>query len=112
MDKDLEGIMKSNRSTKQEVLYQKALHWFNTLSERTLSLASIATLHVIFLPNALAYLNGLTEKLPNLDAYLLLIIALVIMNVRSIIKNDKIAALVHTAGFVSQLAMLALILLK
>lgn len=90
----------------------KAFRWVNTLSERTLHLSSIAILHVIFLPNALAYLNGLTDKLPNLDAYLLLVAALVIMNLRSIVKNDKIAALVHMVGFVSQLSMLALILLK
>ena len=92
--------------------YENISEWISTLSERTLTLSSIAILHVVFLPNALAYLNGITDRLPNLDAYLLVVLALIIINLRSIMKNDKVASLIHLAGFVSQLTVLALILMK
>lgn len=87
-------------------------NWMNSLSERTLTLSSIAILHCMFLPNALAYLNGITQTLPNLDAYLLSVLALGIMNLRSIIKNDKVATLIHMLGFIGQLSVLAIILMK
>lgn len=97
---------------KFNTFYDKLTVWLSTLSERTLTLSSIAILHVVFLPNALAFLNGLTDRLPNLDAYLLVVLALVITNLRSIMKNDKVASLIHLAGFVGQLTVLALILMK
>jgi hypothetical protein len=86
--------------------------WVTSLSERTLTLSAIAILHATFVPNALAFLNGITEKLPNLDAYLLVVLALVIMNLRAILKNDKIASLIHLVGWAGQLSLFALILLK
>lgn len=97
---------------KFNTFYDNLVIWLSTLSERTLALSSIAILHVVFLPNALAFLNGLTDRLPNLDAYLLVVLALVIMNLRSIMKNDKVASLIHLVGFVGQLTILALILMK
>ncbi len=90
----------------------KAMAWVNTLSERTLTLTSIAILHSVFIPNILAFLNHISDKLPNLDSYLLVVVALFIMMLRAVVKNDKVATLVHMIGFASQLVLLALVLLK
>lgn len=93
-------------------LASKVWNWLQGFSEVTLSLSAITVLHIVFLPNLVAYLNGLTDKLPNLDTYLLLLLALAIMNLRAIIKKDSIATIVHAAGFISQLVVLAVVLLK
>ena len=86
--------------------------WMQTLSERTLTLLSISILHMAFLPNMLAYANAVTEKLPNLDSFLLILGALFIMMVRSIIKKDMLVVFIHSIGFVAQCVLFAFILLK
>lgn len=86
--------------------------WAKGLSERTLQLSAIAILHVTFLPGLVAYLNGITDKTPSLDAYIIVLAALGIMNLRAIIKKDSPALLIHLAGFISQLVVVAFVLLK
>ena len=83
-----------------------------SLSDRTLELSVIAILNVVFLPNYMAYLNRLTDKLPNLDTYILVLLVLAIMNLRSIIKKDSAAILIHMIGFISQLVIFTFIVLK
>lgn len=92
--------------------FEGVINWVNSLSERTLSLSAIAILHVAFVPSLLAYLNALTDKLPNLDTFALILLALAIMCLRAIIKKDIIAILVHMMGFIGQTALFAFILLK
>ena len=82
------------------------------LSDRTLELSIIAILNVVFLPNYMAYLNRLTDKLPNLDTYILVLLVLAIMNLRAIIKKDSTAILIHMIGFISQLVIFTFIVLK
>lgn len=87
-------------------------NWMQSLSERTLTLASITILHLAFIPNLLAYANAITEKLPNLDSFILVLGALFIMMLRSIIKQDMLVVTIHSIGFVSQCALFAFILLR
>jgi hypothetical protein len=107
-EKETQGTMKKDSATIQN----KIVHWLSTLSERTLTLTSIAILHSVFTPNVLAFLNHLTDRLPSLDSYLLVMIALFIMMLRAVHKIDKTAIFVHMCGFVMQLGLLALVLLK
>lgn len=86
--------------------------WIKSLSERTLSLLAIAILHLTFLPGLVAYLNGITDKLPSIDTYIIVLAALGIMNLRAIIKKDSIASLIHLAGFISQITVIAFVLMK
>lgn len=88
------------------------LTWFKGLSERTLQLSAIAILHVTFLPGLVAYLNGITDKTPSLDSYIIVLSALVIMNLRSILNKDSVSCLIHLAGFTSQIVVAAFVLLK
>lgn len=89
-----------------------AATWILSFSSRSLELTSIVLLHIMFIPATLAYLNGLTDQLPGLDTYLLALAALLVMLVRGIINNDRVANLLHAFGFVSQLTVVAMILLK
>ena len=88
------------------------IDWLLSLSDKTLNLCSIAILHLVFLPQYVAYLNGLIDKLPNLDTYIILLIALGLMMLRAIIKKDMIAILIHSVGFISQILIMSFILLK
>jgi len=83
-----------------------------SLSERTLSLMSIAILHAAFIPTMYAYISGVTEHLPNVDIYLFVLLSLSIMTLRSIIMKDLVSVLIHFVGFVSQLTLAALIIFK
>jgi hypothetical protein len=86
--------------------------WLYSLSERTLTITSIVILHSVFIPSIYAYMNALTDQLPSLDTYILVVSALVIMNLRAIIKKDSVATLIHMVGFVVQLVILAIVLMK
>lgn len=86
--------------------------WVHSLSERTLMLLAISILHFAFVPNLIAYANVVTDKLPNLDSFILILGALFIMMLRSIIKKDMVVVLIHSIGFVTQCALLAFIILK
>lgn len=97
---------------KFDVYTENAMKWIKGLSERTLALSSISIFHLVFLPNVIAYMNGLTDKLPTLDSYLLVVAGLVIMNLRAIIKKDSLSMVIHLIGFISQLAVLAIVLMK
>ena len=88
------------------------LKWLFSLSERSLLLIAITGMHLVFLPQMYAYLNNKTEVLPNLDAYLVVLFVTVCMNLRAILKKDQVSQLVHMIGFVAQLVIGMLILLK
>lgn len=86
--------------------------WMFSISERTLLMFAIAAMHMVFVPQMWAYLNNLTETLPSLDSYLVVLFATICMNLRAILKKDQAAQLIHMAGFVGQLVIGMLILLK
>lgn len=86
--------------------------WVFSLSERTLLMVAITAMHMVFVPQMYAYLNNLTEVLPSLDSYFVVVFATVCLNIRAIIKKDQIAQLIHMFGFVGQLVIGMLILLK
>lgn len=86
--------------------------WLTGLSERTLGLMAIAILHAAFIPTMFAYINGVTEHLPNVDIYLLVLSSLAILALRAIIKKDLVSVFIHNVGFVVQLGLAALIIFK
>lgn len=86
--------------------------WLFSISERSLLMLAITGMHMVFVPQMYAYLNNLTETLPSLDSYLVVLFATICMNLRAILKKDQAAQLIHMVGFVGQLLIGMLILLK
>lgn len=94
-----------------EVL-NKVINWAFSLSSRSLELTAIVVLHCMFLPATMAYLNAITDQLPSLDTYLLALGGLLVLFLRAIINNDRVANLIHMSGLAAQLVVIAMILLK
>jgi hypothetical protein len=86
--------------------------YFATLSQQSFTVASIAVLHSIFVPTTIAYLGGLTERLPSIDTVLLLLVGLSAMAISSIIKKDMVAVFAHMVGFSGQAILLSIVVFK
>lgn len=86
--------------------------YVSTISERALSLASITILHCIFLPSILAYLNSLSDKLPSLDSVLLVLLALTIMTLHAILKNDRLLIITHMIGFITNSVIFSMVIFR
>lgn len=82
------------------------------LSERVLSVSAIVILHCIFVPTLLAFLNSLSDKLPSLDSVLLVTIALTIMTLHAIVKNDRLLIITHMIGFITNLVILSMVVFR
>lgn len=89
-----------------------AIAYLKTLSQHTLNIITIAVLHATFIPQSIAILNGLTEKVPNIDSVMLVFLALSIMVISSLIKKDMIALLVHFCGFIANCVILSMIVFR
>lgn len=83
-----------------------------TIGERTLSISSVVILHIIFLPNLLAYLSAKTEHLPSIDSVILVLVALTIMAFNAILKNDRLLIVVHLLGFIINSAILSMVIFR
>ena len=83
-----------------------------TIGERTLSISSVVILHIIFLPNLLAYLSAKTEHLPSIDSVILVLVALTIMAFNAILKNDRLLIVVHLLGFIINSAILSIVIFR
>ena len=88
------------------------VQYATTISERTLSIIPIVILYCIFVPSYLANLNALSDKLPSLDSVLLVLVALTIMTLHAILKNDRLLLVLHVIGFVVNSTILSMIVLR
>lgn len=88
------------------------ISYLKTLSQHTLNIITIAVLHSTFIPQSIAILNGLTEKVPNIDSVMLIFLALSIMAISAIIKKDMMAIFVHFCGFIANAVVLSMIVFK
>lgn len=88
------------------------LEYISTISERVLSVSAIVILHCIFVPTLLAFLNSLSDKLPSLDSVLLVTIALTIMTLHAIVKNDRLLIITHMIGFITNLVILSMVVFR
>jgi len=88
------------------------VQYVSTISERTLSVIPIVILYCIFIPSYLANLQALSDKLPSLDSVLLVMIALTIMTLHAILKNDRMLLVLHVFGFVVNSTILSMIVLR
>lgn len=93
-------------------LFENFGKWLYSLSDRTLTLSSIVVLHSVFVMQMYAYLTRISDRLPSLDTYLMVVFALVILNLRAILNKDQLASMIHMLGFVSQLALMTWVVLK
>jgi hypothetical protein len=86
--------------------------YVRTISNNTLNIASVVVLHCVFVPATIAYLTGITERLPSIDSVLLVLLALTIMAANALVKNDRLAILTHMLGFISNSVLLSMVIFK
>ena len=86
-------------------------NWLHSLSEQTLSILSIALLHCAFAPAMWAYIQGVTEKLPNFEGFAIVLASLALLMLRAIISKQMILVFVHAVGFIVQLSLMTKMIL-
>jgi hypothetical protein len=86
--------------------------FLRTISQNTLNISSVVVLHCVFVPATIAYLTGLTEKLPSIDSVLLVLVALTIMAANALVKNDRLLILTHMLGFIGNCVLLSMVVFK
>lgn len=96
-----------------------ALNVINFLQEHvrkitadTLSWMTAIVLHCATLPNLLAIISGLSDKLPDLEIVLFIWSALTLLFARAIILRDRLNIITIGAGFIAQAVLMALIMFK
>jgi hypothetical protein len=92
--------------------FEALVDYAKTISNNTLNIASVVVMHCVFLPSTIAYLNGITEKLPSIDSVILVLLALTIMAANALVKNDRLAILTHMIGFIGNSVLLSMVVFK
>ena len=70
------------------------------------------TLHLSTVPSMLAFMNGLSDRPPNLDLVLFIYTALVLLFIRAILLKDQLNVITIGIGFIAQSALMAFIMFK
>lgn len=78
----------------------------------TLNWMTAIVLHCATLPNLLAIISGLSDKLPDLEIVLFIWSALTLLFARAIILRDRLNIITIGAGFIAQAVLMALIMFK
>lgn len=78
----------------------------------TLSWMTALVLHCATLPNLIAIISGLNDKLPDLEIVLFIWSALTLLFARAIILRDRLNIITIGAGFIMQAVLMALIMFK
>lgn len=78
----------------------------------TLNWMTALVLHCATLPNLLAIISGLSDKLPDLEIVLFIWSALTLLFARAIILRDRLNIITIGAGFIAQAVLMALIMFK
>lgn len=82
------------------------------LSAETVGWIAIIIVHASTIPNFVAVMNGLTDKMPQLDILLMMWAGLTLFFLKAIIQKDMLNIITIGLGFVMQATMLALIFIK
>jgi len=78
----------------------------------TLNWMTAILLHAATLPNLIAIISGLSDKLPDLEIVLFIWSALSLLFARAIILRDRLNIITIGAGFIAQAVLMALIMFK
>lgn len=82
------------------------------MSAETVGWVAVMIIHAATIPNFLAVMQGVTEKLPQVDILLMVWTGLALFFVKAVIAKDMLNIITIGFGFVIQAAMLALIFIK
>jgi hypothetical protein len=78
----------------------------------TLNWTTAIILHCATLPNLIAIISGLSDKMPDLEIILFIWSALTLLFARAIILRDRLNIITIGAGFITQAVLMALIMFK
>ena len=85
---------------------------FKTISSETLGWLAIIVLHSATVPSLLAFMTGLTDKLPSIDLVLLTWGGLILLFAKAAVQRDLLNLITIGLGFIAQSVMLSLIFFK
>lgn len=92
----------------KEAVWDKLTH----LSAETVGWIAVIIIHAATIPNFIAVMNGLTEKMPQIDILLMMWTGLALLFFKAVISKDMLNIVTIGLGFIVQAAMLALIFIK
>lgn len=97
-------------------VYKNVLAFFQNhvkkITADTLNWMTALVLHCATLPNLIAIISGLSDKLPDLEMVLFIWGALSLLFARAIILRDRLNIITIGIGFIVQAVLMALIMFK
>lgn len=91
-----------------ELIKSKLSH----LSSETVGWMAVVIIHAATIPNFLAVMQGITDRLPQIDMLLMIWLGLALFFVKAIISRDMLNIITIGLGFVIQAVMLSLIFIR
>lgn len=82
------------------------------ISGETIGWIGVMIIHAATIPNFVAVMDGLTDKMPQIDFLLMMWLGLTLFFIKSVIYKDILNILTIGLGFALQATMLALIFVK
>lgn len=82
------------------------------VSSETFGWLAVIVLHCSTIPGLLAFMAGLTDRLPGVDLVLLVWTGLSLLFVKAAVQKDMLNVVTIGVGFIVQAVMMALILFK
>lgn len=92
----------------KDKIWDKLTH----LSAETIGWIAVMVIHASTIPNFIAVMQGLTERMPQVDILLMMWTGLALFFIKAVISKDMLNIITIGLGFVVQAAMLALIFIK
>ena len=94
------------------LFYLKILENLKNISSQTLGWIAILLMHCAFIPNIIAVLLGVSDRLPSVDVVIFVWTGLLLMFLRSVFNKDNIGIITGGMGFFIQALLLALVVFK
>jgi len=85
---------------------------FRHISAETLGWMAVIILHAATIPSLLAYMSGLTDRLPSVDLILMVWGGLILMFVKAAVQRDLLNLITIGVGFMAQAVLMAVIFFR
>jgi len=95
----------------QQIVHFMQVH-VRKITADTLNWMTALVLHCATLPNLVAIISGLNDRLPDLEIVLFIWSALTLLFARAVILRDRLNIITIGAGFIMQAVLMALIMFK
>lgn len=92
--------------------YNAVINHFANISSNTLGWVAIVMMHCAFVPNIIAVLMGISDKLPSVDVVIFVWAGLLMFFLRAAIMKDIVNIVTGGVGFFIQAVLLALVVFK